>query len=79
MKRFITAQLPLAKLLPSDTEGVKTWEKRSKAIKNIKERKKNTKYICIFIKSIVLGFATKGHGLEFHSLSCTTVLTNESL
>ena len=81
LKRFITALsvLHLVQLLPTDIEGAKTREKTS--IKNNRERekKKAQNIYNIFIKkSIISGFATKGHGLEFHSLSCTTVLTDKS-
>lgn len=58
-------------------EGAK---KKKKSVKRSEEeeekmkRKRLRERLCIFvyIKSIISVIATKGQGLEFHSLSCTT-------
>lgn len=80
-ERFITApflfleDVSALTVFHSDIRGAK----KKKGLKRSEEEKVEKKGIkrerlCIFIyiKSIISVIATKGHGLEFHSLSCTT-------
>lgn len=58
----------------SDTEGAKKKGGKKEVKKKMKRnrlREKGYVYF-LYIKSIISVIATKGQGLEFHSLSCTT-------
>lgn len=80
-ERFITApflflrDISTPKVFHSDMGGAKKKKgvKRSEIRKNEKKGIKRER-LCIFIyiKSMISVIATKGQGLEFHSLSCTT-------
>lgn len=69
------ADIPALKVAHSDMEGAKKWKGEKKWRRRKREKKEiKRERLCIFlyIKSIILVIATKGQGLEFHSLSCTT-------
>ena len=68
------AGIPALKVFCSDMEGEKKKKKGVKRSEEKMKRKIKRERLCIslYIKSIISVIATKGHGLEFHSLSCTT-------